>query len=438
MAFTITSCLAPTSLSSAPKKQQDIQRVSYYDLQPNVENFYSMQELEELKNAIELAGHILSNLVVTPCANGKYKILSGHRRHAAIGLLLAEGKDEYEFLPCAVERIADAERDTREQMLLIAANSQREKTAWDKLEEVRQMRDIARKAKEQHGIPGRVRDLVAQFLNVSNSRIAKYDSILNNLTPALMDEIKADKLSISVAYELSTLAADKQQTCYEYYLNHGKLPDKPSQSDVFHRNSQPVTAQPDEPAQPDVFQRNTQPAAAQSNESAQPDVLRRNTQPVTTQPSEPDQSDVFHRNTQPAAAQPDESAQANVFHRNTQPQAVQSDTAQYQIDVMQLTNNEKRKAVLAAWQEWPLWATMPEIGLTVHRLDLPDGSAFTASWYDGDDFYPGGGTRNLNRPRYHLIGAGDKLASGSQAESILIDHLQAMRQKRMIDTNETN
>ena len=175
------------------------------------------------------------------------------------------------------------------------------------------MRNIARKAKEQRGIPGRVRDLVAQFLNVSNSSIAKYDSILNNLTPALMDEIKADKLSISVAYELSTLAADKQQTCYEYYLNHGKLPDKPSQSDVF--------------------QRNTQPAAAQSNESAQPDVLRRNTQPVTTQPSEPDQSDVFHRNTQPAAAQPDESAQANVFHRNTQPQAVQSDTAQYQIEV---------------------------------------------------------------------------------------------------------
>lgn len=147
---------------------------------------------------------------------------------------------------------------------------------------------------------------------------------------------------------------------------------------------------------------------------------------------------MFHWNTQPVIAQPDEPAQSDVFHRNTQPQAAQSDASQYQIDVMQLTNNEKRKAVLAAWQEWPLWATVPEIGLTVHRLDLPNGSAFTASWYDGDDFYPGGGTRNVNRPRYHLIGAGDKLASGSQAESILIDHLQAMRQKRMINANETN
>ena len=391
MAFSITSCLDPASLSAAPKKQSDIQRISYYDLVPSEDNFYSMEDIEDLKAAIELAGHVLHNLVVTPLGDGKYKILSGHRRHRAVGELLKEGKDQYEFLPCAIEDMSDDGTGLIGQTLLIAANSQREKTAWDKLEEVRQMREIARRAKEHDGLPGRVRDLVAKSLHVSSSRIAKYDSILNNLLPELMVEIKAGCLPISTAYELSTLESSEQLRQYAFFREHGKLPEKAAQSDVFHRNTQPVTDQPDEPAQPDVFHRNTQP--------------------VTTQPSEP--------------AQPD------VFHRNTQPQAVQSDTAQYQIDVMQLTNNEKRKAVLAAWQEWPLWATVPEIGLTVHRLDLPDGSAFTASWYDGDDFYPGGGTRNLNRPRYHLIGAGDKLASGSQAESILIDHLQAMRQKLM-------
>ena len=409
MAFSITSCLDPASLSAAPKKQSDIQRISYYDLVPSEDNFYSMEDIEDLKAAIELAGHVLHNLVVTPLGDGKYKILSGHRRHRAVGELLKEGKDQYEFLPCAIEDMSDDGTGLIGQTLLIAANSQREKTAWDKLEEVRQMREIARRAKEHDGLPGRVRDLVAKSLHVSSSRIAKYDSILNNLLPELMVEIKADCLPISTAYELSTLESSEQLRQYAFFREHGKLPEKAAQSDVFHRNTQPVTDQPDEPAQPNVFHRNTQPQAAQ--------------------PEKTTQSDVFHRNTQPVTDQPDEPAQPDVFHRNTQPQAVQSDTSQYQIDVMQLTNNEKRKAVLAAWQEWPLWATVPEIGLTVHRLDLPDGSAFTASWYDGDDFYPGGGTRNLNRPRYHLIGAGDKLASGSQAESILIDHLQAMRQK---------
>lgn len=416
--FKLTDMLPQSDTSTKAKENR---RISYYDLVPSADNFYSMQDIDELKAAIELAGRVLHNLVVVPQGNGKYTILSGHRRHRAIGELLNEGKDQYEFLPCTV---VDDESDLAQQTVLIAANSQREKTAWDKLEEVRQMRDIARKAKEQRGIPGRVRDLVAKSLNVSNSRIAKYDSILNNLIPTLMDEIKVDKLSISVAYELSTLAANRQLASYEYYLNHGKLPEKPARL-------QPVAAQSDEieSPQPGVFQRNTQPVTTQPSEPAQPDVFQQNTQPFAVRPSEPTQPEVFQQNTQPVAVRTDEPEQSDVFHQNTQPQAVQSDISQYQIDVIHLTNNEKRKAVLAAWQEWPLWATVPEIGLTVHRLDLPDGSAFTASWYDGDDFYPGGGTRNVNRPRYHLIGAGDKLASGSQAESILIDHLQAMRQK---------
>ena len=429
MAFSITSCLDPASLSAAPKKQNDIQRISYYDLVPSEDNFYSMEDIEELKAAIELAGHVLHNLVVTPLGDGKYKILSGHRRHRAVGELLKEGKDQYEFLPCAIEDMSSDGTGLIGQTLLIAANSQREKTAWDKLEEVRQMREIARRAKDQDGLPGRVRDLVAKSLHVSSSRIAKYDSILNNLLPELMVEIKADCLPISTAYELSTLESSEQLRQYAFFREHGKLPEKAAQSNVFHGNTQSTAAQPDEPAQPNVFHRNTQPVTDQPDEPAQPDVFHRNTQPVADQPDEPPQPDVSHRNTQPQAAQPEKTTQPDMFHRNTQPVTAQPYTSQYQIDVMQLTNNKKRKAVLAAWQEWPLWATVPEIGLTVHRLDLPDGSAFTASWYDGDDFYPGGGTHNVNRPRYHLIGAGDKLASGSQAESILIDHLQAMRRK---------
>ena len=289
MAFSITSCLDPASLSAAPKKQSDIQRISYYDLVPSEDNFYSMEDIEDLKAAIELAGHVLHNLVVTPLGDGKYKILSGHRRHRAVGELLKEGKDQYEFLPCAIEDMSDDGTGLIGQTLLIAANSQREKTAWDKLEEVRQMREIARRAKEQRGIPGRVRDLVAKSLNVSNSRIAKYDSILNNLIPTLMDEIKADRLPISVAYDLSKRTPSQQQKCFDFFLEHGKLP--------FATSKQPDTAKPDEPAQPDVFHRNTQPVTTQPSEPAQPDVFQQNTQPVTVRPSEPTQPDACSRGT---------------------------------------------------------------------------------------------------------------------------------------------
>ena len=46
MGFAITDMLMQSSLSSAPAKDQPIRRISYYDLVPSEDNFYSMQELE--------------------------------------------------------------------------------------------------------------------------------------------------------------------------------------------------------------------------------------------------------------------------------------------------------------------------------------------------------------------------------------------------------
>lgn len=270
MGFSITDMLnKDTSMAAAPVKEHTIERISYSKLVPSEDNFYSMQEIEELKTAIELAGRVLNNLVVTPLEDGKYKILSGHRRHRAVGMLLDEGKTEYEFLPCSVEQIADTDRAVREQVLLIAANSQREKTTWDKLEEVRRMRDLQRQAKAEQGLNGRVRDLVARSLNISSSRVAKYDSILNNLISPLMEEIKADNLPISTAYELSKLNTEQQQAAFTCFVQTGKLPT----SDVFQSNTPDTTVQPEvsapqsesaseTPQTDNVFQSNTLPGDA--------------------------------------------------------------------------------------------------------------------------------------------------------------------------------
>lgn len=270
MGFSITDMLnKDTSMAAAPVKEHTIERISYSKLVPSEDNFYSMHEIEELKTAIELAGRVLNNLVVTPLEDGKYKILSGHRRHRAVGMLLDEGKTEYEFLPCSVEQIEDADRAVREPVLLIAANSQREKTAWDKLEEVRRMRDLQRQAKAERGLNGRVRDLVARSLNISSSRVAKYDSILNNLIPSLMEEIKADNLPISTAYELSKLNTEQQQAAFTCFVQTGKLPT----GDVFQSNTPDTTVQPEvsapqsesaseTPQTDNVFQSNTLPGDA--------------------------------------------------------------------------------------------------------------------------------------------------------------------------------
>lgn len=277
MGFSITDMLnKDTSMAAAPVKEHTIEPIKYDNLVPSEDNFYSMAEIEELKTAIELAGRVLDNLIVTPLKDGKYKILSGHRRHRAVGMLIAEGKTEYEFLPCAVEQISETEREVREQVLLIAANSQREKTAWDKLEEVRHMRDLQRKVKAECGLTGRVRDRVAQSLNISVSRVAKYESILNNLIPSLMEEIRVGGMPLYLAYELSRRDAADQEAAYKQFAFTGVLPPFPSgtqkqsvqeNADVFLSNTQsekPVkrNTMQSEPSKGDVFQPNTLPGDA--------------------------------------------------------------------------------------------------------------------------------------------------------------------------------
>lgn len=104
-------------------------------------------------------------------------------------------------------------------------------------------------------------------------------------------------------------------------------------------------------------------------------------------------------------------------------------------DILVLTNESKRKNILAAWRGWGIWHKAPEIGLNVYRLDLPDGSFFTASWYEGDDFFPGGGTHNVNRPRFNLCDKGGKLKAGSKAESLLTDKLKELRKELLSHEN---
>lgn len=218
----------------------EIERLSVFDLVPSEDNFYSMNDIEELKSKIELAGKVLQNFIVVPLGGGKYKVISGHRRRAACISLVEDGKPEYEFVPCTIEADEeDAEvQAIREEIMLIAANSQREKTAWDKIEEARRTRALLEKIKAQEKLPGDMRKLVAQTLNTSPAQIGRFDAITRNLCPAFMDELKADRLNISTAYELSGLSAEDQAAAFEKYRETGEI----SIKDARERKQDPPPA----------------------------------------------------------------------------------------------------------------------------------------------------------------------------------------------------
>ncbi|MBO7668778.1 MAG: ParB N-terminal domain-containing protein, partial [Firmicutes bacterium] len=87
----------------------------------NNRNFYGVRDVEALADSIKLNG-LLEPLIVYPygTAAGLYRLISGHRRVAALQLNKAEAA------PCRiVDKPASA---AREDLMLISANGQRTKT----------------------------------------------------------------------------------------------------------------------------------------------------------------------------------------------------------------------------------------------------------------------------------------------------------------------
>jgi ParB family chromosome partitioning protein len=152
---------------------------------------------------------VTQNLTVKPIDGGKYEIISGHRRHRACEELVAEGKREYEYVPCGLQMERDA---IKERILLIMTNStMRELTDWEKMKQAEELQKHFAVLKKRDNLPGRVRDLVAEALNTSATQIARMNAISNNLAPELADEFKAGNIGVSAAYELSGLPEDKQR-----------------------------------------------------------------------------------------------------------------------------------------------------------------------------------------------------------------------------------
>ncbi len=231
--FNLNQLLNKASMGDIEKpleKEQDkepykIKLISVHDLVPSKDNFYSLNQIEELKTAIELAGGIKQNLNVVPMDNGKYKVLAGHRRRLASLALTEEGKEEYKLLPCKVEETQEDKeiQSIQEELLIILTNSHREKTDYDKVEEVKRLREILERYKKKEKIPGRMRELIAQALNTSPGQVGRMESIDRKLSDEFKEELKEEKINISTAYELSTLPEEGQQEIYKDYEEKGSL-----------------------------------------------------------------------------------------------------------------------------------------------------------------------------------------------------------------------
>ena len=191
-----------------------------YDLIPSKGNFYSVEDVQDLKQSIELLGVLQPLLVTDEEEDGKRRIVAGHRRRLAVMQLVDEGKERFRRVPILIKPKENAIID---RLALIMANRFREKTDWERMTEALETEKLVLELKGSMNIPGRTRDLLAEIIETSPAQLGRYKAIYNNIIPELMAEFKANRIVVSVIYEASGLPEDYQKQAAEVFRENEVL-----------------------------------------------------------------------------------------------------------------------------------------------------------------------------------------------------------------------
>ena len=199
------------------------EQITYIDvtkLDEDVENFYSMDGIEELAANIELIG-LQQPLRVraNPEAPDRWLIVSGHRRRKAIGLLYKDDPQKWAKVACIVEQTA-ASPELQELRLIMANADTRRMSSADLAKQVERVQMLLYKLKEQGVIQfsGRMRDAVAEACKVSSTKLAMLKVIREKLIPEWKGLYEESRISEIVAYKLAQLTPEVQHEIAELTL----------------------------------------------------------------------------------------------------------------------------------------------------------------------------------------------------------------------------
>lgn len=203
--------LAKVSDSDTP-----LRMIPLADIHPNPRNFYPrVENLEELEASIQANG-LLEPLTVVPDDAGGYRLISGHNRFAALRRI--QNSEHWNEVPCLVLPAMD---EHVELAAIIEANRQRVKTPALLAEEADKLTHayMARK-RAGEDLPGRIRDRVAEAMQISKTKLANLSAIRNGIkVPGIMRSWEADQIPEAAALEIARLPVEAQYRLLDYVID---------------------------------------------------------------------------------------------------------------------------------------------------------------------------------------------------------------------------
>lgn len=215
MGFSLADALKGVSELDTGREQIEYIALDLIDGDEN--NFYKLSDLEGLADNISLCG-LQQPIRLRKKDDGRFVIVSGHRRRAAIEKLAADDPEKWKEIPCIVEQ--DDASPALQQLRLIYANSNtRTMTSWEISQQAEQVKMLLYRLKEEEGyeFPGRMRDHVAEAVGISKSKLARLKVISDGLSDVWKPAWQDGGIVEETAYRLAQLDHSDQEFIFNYY-----------------------------------------------------------------------------------------------------------------------------------------------------------------------------------------------------------------------------
>lgn len=205
----LTRALAGDVPESGTEGRDQIEYIDIGLIDSDPGNFYELRDIPDLAGDIETVG-LQQPLLVRPGEDGHVVLISGHRRRAALQMLVDEGKERFRQVPCI--RKTGGNALVYEMQLIFANAHTRVLTNAEIGKQAARLEEIFYQLKEQgYEFPGRMIDHVAKACNIKRAKLGRLKKIEAHLAPCYKPLWDAGDLPEDTADALAGLPQDVQE-----------------------------------------------------------------------------------------------------------------------------------------------------------------------------------------------------------------------------------
>ena len=217
------------TLKPVRSESDTMMEIAIDDIQSNPRNFYPAPDPQALRALADSnrANGLLEPPTVVPSGDGQtYRLISGHSRLAAIRSLWddASAQPDWARFSKILCRVLPTMTADQEQAAVIEANRQRVKSPALLAEEAARLTKAYIKRREAgEDLPGRIRDRVAEALQVNATKIANVTAIKNGLkVPGIIERWKRDEIPEAAALMIARMDIDEQYRLLDWMIDKGR------------------------------------------------------------------------------------------------------------------------------------------------------------------------------------------------------------------------